>query len=86
MSRLSFQGPRFDLNDRPDDPTQNKTTSAFIWDVVLSGTEPRYGLHYSLGLYNAMDYRYAVPISHEFTQNTMVQNGRTLLLATQVSF
>lgn len=92
MSRLSVQGPRFDKYDQSPtsqlsgDPPQGRTTAAAIWDVVLSGEAARYRLRYALGLYNAMDTRYAVPVSREFAQTTMVQNGRTLLLSTQVSF
>ena len=86
MTRLSFQGPRWDRNDRATDPPQGQTTSSFIWDLVLSGEAEPYGVRYALGLYNAMDYRYAVPVSHEFVQDTIVQNGRTVLLTTQVSF
>jgi outer membrane receptor for ferrienterochelin and colicin len=86
MTRVSFQGPRFDRNDRYTDPPQLQTSSAVIWDIVLSGQAERYGIRYALGLYNAMDYRYSVPISHEFTQDTMVQPGRTVLLSSQVTF
>jgi hypothetical protein len=87
MTRLSFQGPRFDKYDLANtDPPQNQSTSAVIWDVVLSGQAERYGIRYALGVYNAMDYRYTVPISREFLQDTMVQPGRTFLLSTQVTF
>ncbi|HLK35547.1 MAG TPA: TonB-dependent receptor [Polyangiaceae bacterium] len=86
MTRLSFEGPRYDKFDRSADPPQGQTASAVIWDVVLSGETERYRLRYSLGLYNAMDYRYTVPVSREFLQRSIVQSGRTLLLNTQLSF
>jgi outer membrane cobalamin receptor len=86
MTRLSFQGPRYDKNDHAADPPQNQTESAFIWDVVLSGEAEKYGVRYALGLYNAMDYRYTVPVSREFFQTRIPQNGRTVLASTQVSF
>ena len=86
MTRLSFQGPRWDKYDQASDPPQSQTNSAVIWDMVLSGQAERYGLRYALGVYNAMDYRYSVPVSREFLQDTIVQNGRTFLLSTQVSF
>jgi outer membrane receptor for ferrienterochelin and colicin len=86
MTRLSFAGPRFDRYDEADDPRQNTTPATVIWDVVLSGEAERYGVRYALGLYNAMDYRYSVPVSREFLQSGMVQSGRTVLLSTQVSF
>jgi outer membrane receptor for ferrienterochelin and colicin len=86
MTRVSFQGPRFDRNDSIADPPQLKTTPSVIWDIVLSGHEDRYGIRYNLGVYNAMDYRYSVPVSPEFTQDMIVQSGRTFLASGQVSF
>jgi outer membrane receptor for ferrienterochelin and colicin len=86
MTRLSFEGPRFDKYDQATDPPQGTTPPAAIWDVVFSGEVPRYGVRYAVGLYNAMDYRYTVPVSREFTQTSMVQSGRTALVSTQVSF
>jgi outer membrane receptor for ferrienterochelin and colicin len=87
MTRLSVQGPRFDKFDQANDTSpQNQTPGAVIWDVVLSGQTERYGVHYALGLYNAMDYRYSVPVSREFLQESIVQNGRTVLLSSEVSF
>jgi outer membrane receptor for ferrienterochelin and colicin len=86
MTRITFQGPRYDKYDQSTDPPQNQTPAAVLWDFVLSGESARYGLRYALGLYNAMDYRYSVPVSREFTQTSIVQNGRTVMLTTQVSF
>ncbi len=86
MTRLSFVGPRMDKYDQSTDPPQGTTPSAFVWDVVLSGQAERYGLRYALGLYNAMNYRYTVPVSREFLQESIVQNGRTVLLSAQLTF
>jgi outer membrane receptor for ferrienterochelin and colicin len=86
MTRLSFVGPRLDKYDQSTDPPQSTTPSVLVWDVVLSGQAERYGLRYALGLYNAMNYRYTVPVSREFRQDSIVQNGRTLLLSAQVTF
>jgi outer membrane receptor for ferrienterochelin and colicin len=85
-TRLSFVGPRMDKYDQSADPLQGTTPSAVLWDVVLSGQAERYGLHYALGLYNATNYRYTVPVSREFLQDSIVQNGRTVLLSAQVTF
>ena len=96
MTRVSIQGPRLDKNDcaavsvnagcSAVDPPQGTTPAAALWDIVFSGEQAKYGLRYSLGLYNAMDYRYTVPVSREFTQTSIVQNGRTVMASTQVSF
>jgi hypothetical protein len=33
-----------------------------------------------------MNYRYTVPVSREFQQESIVQSGRTALLSAQVAF
>ncbi|MDF2695529.1 MAG: hypothetical protein K0S65_3912 [Labilithrix sp.] len=88
MSRLTFEGPRFDRNDTngPDEPAQRSTASAFLWDVVFSGSEARWGLSYGFGVYNAFDARWRVPVSAEFRPTTIVQSGRTLLAYAAVTF
>jgi hypothetical protein len=78
-TRLTLEGPRHDRNESIDDDPQGRTDPAVIWDLVLSGEEERWGLHYALGVYNAADYRYALPLSSEFTSLTMPQDGRTIL-------
>jgi outer membrane receptor for ferrienterochelin and colicin len=85
-TRISIEGPRFDRNDQDSDPAQGTTDSAAIWDFVLSGQEQRWGLRYAFGLYNAFDWRYAVPVSREFVQRSIVQNGRTFLGSASVAF
>ena len=86
MSRLTFEGPRFDRNDTEGLPPQRETPSALLWDIVFSGSEPRWGLNYGFGLYNAFDTRWRVPISAEFRPTTIVQSGRTLLAYASVTF
>jgi outer membrane receptor protein involved in Fe transport len=86
-TRISIEGPRFDRHEQVDDPVQQGTTDpAVVWDFVLSGEEQRWGLHYAFGLYNAFDWRYSVPVSNEFTQNTIVQNGRTVMANASINF
>jgi hypothetical protein len=78
MNRITLEGPRPDRNDRegPDEPAQRDTPAAILWDIVFSGAEPRWGLSYALGVYNAFDTRWSVPVSTEFRQTTMPQSGR----------
>jgi len=86
-TRISVEGPRFDRHDEADDPEpQKKTDAGVIWDFVFSGQESKWGLTYAVGIYNAFDWRYATPLSAEFQQRTLVQNGRTLLATTSVTF
>ncbi len=85
-TRLTFTSARFDRYDQPGDPPQGRTEPALLWDVVLSGTEPRWHITYALGLYNAFDWRWSVPVSPEFRQTTIPQSGRTLLATAGYSF
>lgn len=87
-TRLTFEGARFDRNDTdaPNTPAQGKTPTAFLWDFVFSGSESRWGLTYAVGVYNAFDAKWAVPISAEYRQTTMQQSGRTLLALAAITF
>jgi outer membrane receptor protein involved in Fe transport len=86
-TRISIEGPRFDRHEAVVDPIRQRSTDpAVVWDFVISGEEPRWGLRYSFGLYNVFDWRYSAPVSNEFKQNTMIQNGRTLLATANVTF
>jgi outer membrane receptor protein involved in Fe transport len=87
MSRLSLEGGRYDSNDRTSSPgTQTRTGPALIWDFVFTGVEKRWGLSYSLGVYNAFDSRARVPVSTEFRQRTIPIAGRSLLASAALSF
>jgi outer membrane receptor protein involved in Fe transport len=87
MSRVTLEGPRFDRNDEASNPDpQHKTDASVIWDVVLSGVEQKWGVHYALGLYNIADWRQVAPVSTEFRQTTMPQPGRTLFASVSVTF
>jgi outer membrane cobalamin receptor len=86
-SRLSIEGPRYDRYENQSDPvSQGKTAGSVLWDLVLSGEEPHYGVHYALGVYNALDWRYSVPVSNEFTQRSIEQSGRTFLASLDVRY
>jgi hypothetical protein len=86
-SRLGIEGPRYDRYENSNDPnTQGKTAGSVLWDIVLSGDEPHYGVHYAFGMYNALDWRYSVPVSNEFTQRSIEQNGRSFLASVDVKY
>lgn len=86
MTRLGIEGPRFDRNDTERGPKQTQTPSALLWDMVLSGSEARWGLQYAFGVYNLFDARWRVPVSTEFTPVSIPQSGRTLLALASVTF
>ncbi|MDF3068085.1 MAG: TonB-dependent receptor [Polyangiaceae bacterium] len=85
-TRLSFESGRFDRNERVTSDTQSRTDAFAIWDVVLTGREERYGFSWAAGLYNAFDWRYSLPVSAEFRQRTIMQDGRTVLLSGELVF
>jgi outer membrane cobalamin receptor len=85
-SRLSIEGPRYDRYENSGDPSQGTTGPSVIWDIVFSGQEPRYGVNYAFGVYNAFDWHYSVPVSNEFVQRNIAQNGRTFLASIDTHF
>jgi outer membrane receptor for ferrienterochelin and colicin len=85
-TRITVEGPRYDRNEEAADGTQDKTPAVVLWDIVLSGEEARWGLKYSLGVYNAFDWHYELPVSSEFQQRTIAQDGRTFLASAEVAF
>ena len=85
MTRISYVSSRYDRNDQAGDPAQGLTEPAVIWDLVLSGVEPRWGIRYSLGVYNLFDWREYNPVSAEFLQTSIQQAGRTLLATVNAS-
>jgi outer membrane receptor protein involved in Fe transport len=85
-TRLTFEGSRYDRYESVSDPPQGVTSPAVLWDLILSGEQDRYGLRYSVGAYNVTDFRYALPVSNEFSQRTIAQRGRTFLVSLDKSF
>jgi hypothetical protein len=86
MTRLTLEGPRPDRNENPTDPPQSHTDPGLVWDLVLSGEVERMGLHYNLGVYNALDWHYTIIPSGEFREQQIIQNGRTFLASVTLTF
>lgn len=87
MNRLTLEGQRYDTDDAADSLTvQTRTEASLLWDIVLSGQEQRWGLDYSLGVYNAFDARSRIPVSDEFRQRSIPVLGRSFLAAAGVTF
>jgi outer membrane cobalamin receptor len=85
-SRLTFESGRWDRYEAVGEAPQTESSAFAIWDVVLSGEEPRFGFGWAAGVYNAFDWRYGLPISGEFLQTEIQQSGRTLLLSADFEF
>jgi outer membrane receptor protein involved in Fe transport len=88
MSRLSFEGIRYDNAVAVFGPgTQQGTTDpGLIWDIVFSGEVEKLGIHYAVGAYNVMDWKYQAVPSVEFPERVIPQNGRTFLASVSASF
>jgi outer membrane cobalamin receptor len=89
-SRLTLESGRFDRFERVTDPRQSATPAVALWDIVLTGVAlprrgPRPSVDWALGLYNAFDYHYSLPVSAEFVQTTVAQSGRSLLLSAELA-
>ncbi len=87
MSRLSFEGPRFDNAIAVGTGAPQGTTDpGLIWDVVFSGEVEKLGVRYAVGAYNMMDWRYQAVPSVEFAQRVIPQPGRTFLASVSATF
>jgi outer membrane cobalamin receptor len=85
-TRLAVEGPRYDRFENAGEPSQRQTPTVVLWDIVLTGNERRWGLEYSFGVYNAFDWQYVFPVSGEFSQRTIAQDGRTFLASAELAF
>lgn len=85
-SRVSVTGPRYDRYENRTETAQGKTSGSAIWDLMFSGEEPHYGLRYAVGVYNAFGFRYSVPVSREFVQRNVLQDGRSFLASVDLKF
>lgn len=79
--RVTLESPR--RISLEDDTT---TPAAFIGDITLSGNIKRFGVAYTLGIYNVTDARYAYPVADGYLSRTMPQNGRTFLADVKVTY
>ena len=94
MTRVSVTSGRYDVNDKTStpgvvQPPQQETSAAVVWDLMLTGSEPRWHIRYSLGAYNLANWKYSVPVLQgpgNFREDAIVQNGRTFLAAAYVDF
>jgi outer membrane receptor for ferrienterochelin and colicins len=64
--------------------TEEKTNRVVIADAVLSGTAPRFGVRYAVGVYNLFNARYVQP-AVPFPTVTIPQNGRSFIFSIGVS-
>jgi outer membrane receptor protein involved in Fe transport len=85
-ARVRFEDGRWDRNEAVTDAPQSKVGASVLCDFVLSGQEERLGVNYAFGVYNLFDWRYALPVSGEFSQRSIEQGGRTILASLGAAF
>jgi outer membrane receptor for ferrienterochelin and colicins len=66
-------GRRIDLT------SEDTTGPVVLGDLVASGYLRRFGLRYTVGIYNVGDFRWSTPVTMTFLSRTSEQNGRTFL-------
>ena len=86
MTRLTIEGSRYTQFRSDAAVPQPRTDASVLWDFVFTGVESRFGLDYSIGIYNAFDARATVPLSDEFRQRSLRISGRSLLASASVTF
>jgi outer membrane receptor protein involved in Fe transport len=86
MNRVTLDGGRYTQDRAEANPRQIHTDPAVLYDLVFTGVESRFGIDYSLGIYNAFDSKASVPVSDEFRQRTLQISGRSLLASISVTF
>jgi outer membrane receptor protein involved in Fe transport len=86
MTRVSIEGSRYTQFRSDAAVPQPRTDAALLWDFVFTGVESRFGLDYSVGIYNAFNARATVPLSDEFRQRSLAISGRSLLASASITF
>lgn len=81
--RISMESPR-----RIDVVSNDTTQAVLLADLSLSGAIKRFGLEYSIAVYNIGDWRYSLPtLPAMFTDTRVIaQSGRTFLADVRVSY
>jgi outer membrane receptor protein involved in Fe transport len=87
MTRMSFEGPRFDnAIAAQTGAAQGTTDPGLIWDLVFSGEVESLGVRYAVGAYNVMNWQYQAVPSVEFPERVIPQAGRTFLASLTKTF
>jgi outer membrane receptor protein involved in Fe transport len=84
-TRLSLEAPR-PVRAGLSSTEQEWSPWAVVGDIVASGRVERFGLRYSVGVYNVFDWRYSLPVDEVFAHRLVPQRGRTFLLNVGAGF
>jgi outer membrane receptor for ferrienterochelin and colicins len=84
-TRLSLESPR-PVRASALSMEQEFSPWAVVGDVVASGRVERFGIRYSVGVYNVFDWRYSLPVNEVFAHRFAPQPGRTFMLNVGAGF
>ncbi len=73
-ARATLEAPR-----RISLESDEVTEPAAVVDLTLSGFAARYGIRYTVGIYNLFGWEYLAPAAEAYGTNRNLQNGRTFL-------
>lgn len=79
--RVTLEAPR-----RVSYVSDELTRPAAVADLTLSGQVKRFGVGYTVGVYNVIDTRYNLPITETYFSRLSPQNGRTFLANVTVQY
>ena len=84
-TRLTLEAPR-PLRSTSVASEQEFSPWAVVADVVASGRVERFGIRYSVGVYNVFDWKYSLPVNEVYSFRFLPQQGRTFLLNVGAGF
>ncbi|MEZ4299522.1 MAG: PEGA domain-containing protein [Polyangiaceae bacterium] len=79
--RVTLEAPR-----RVSYVANETTKPAAVADLTLSGGVKRFGVGYTIGVYNIIDTRYNLPIAETYFSRLSPQNGRTFLANVNITY
>ena len=79
----AFRGALEDRR-RLDTTVTERTDRAFVADAVVSGVAGRYGVRYSVGVYNLFNWQYSLP-AIPYASAVMPQNGRSFMFSLTIA-
>ncbi|MFO0550998.1 MAG: TonB-dependent receptor [Polyangiaceae bacterium] len=73
--RATLEAPR-----RISLDSDEETDPAAVVDLTMGGYASRFGLRYTIGVYNLFDWTYSLPVSDTYRTRVTPQNGRTFMV------
>ena len=88
--RITLEGPRrvtySDDAATSTDESAELTPIKAVADLTLSGNVRKFGVGYTIGVYNVADVKYNLPITASYFSRLSPQNGRTFLANLNIAY